>query len=53
MLSQVQPRMAQANRSMEQIADLAGFGSARDVRRVWLKHKGGVAGVCAVLQLAK
>jgi len=39
-LSQVQPLMAQANRSMEQIADLAGFGSARDMRRVWLKHKG-------------
>lgn len=39
-LSQVEPLLAQANRSMEQIADLAGFGSARDMRRVWLKHKG-------------
>ena len=39
-LSQVEPLLAQANRSMEQIADIAGFGSARDMRRVWLKHKG-------------
>lgn len=26
--------------SLEQIADKAGFGSARDFRRVWVKHKG-------------
>jgi transcriptional regulator GlxA family with amidase domain len=38
-LSQVQPLLAQAKRSMEQIADIAVFSSAHDMRRVWLKHK--------------
>lgn len=39
-LAHIEPLLAQHNWSMERIAEAGGFGSARDLRRVWLKQKG-------------
>jgi transcriptional regulator GlxA family with amidase domain len=39
-LAQVEPLLARQDCSLERIAETAGFGSARDLRRVWQKHHG-------------
>ncbi|QDQ25362.1 helix-turn-helix domain-containing protein [Chitinimonas arctica] len=39
-LAQAEPLLARLDWSLERIAEAAGFGSARDLRRVWLKQRG-------------
>ena len=39
-LAQAEPLLARRDMSLERIAEAAGFGSARDMRRVWLRQRG-------------
>ncbi|WP_374349482.1 helix-turn-helix domain-containing protein [Chitinimonas sp.] len=39
-LAQIEPLLAHRHWPMERIAEAGGFGSARDLRRVWLKQRG-------------
>ncbi|QNM97993.1 GlxA family transcriptional regulator [Chitinimonas koreensis] len=39
-LAHVEPLLADAGRSLERIAEAGGFGSARDLRRVWQRQRG-------------
>lgn len=39
-LAQIEPLLSRHDMSLERIAEAGGFGSARDMRRVWLKQRG-------------
>ncbi|MBV8467044.1 MAG: helix-turn-helix domain-containing protein [Burkholderiales bacterium] len=39
-LAQAEPLLKRRDWSLERIAEASGFGSARDLRRVWLRHRG-------------
>jgi transcriptional regulator GlxA family with amidase domain len=39
-LAQIEPLLARSDMSLERIAEAGGFGSARDMRRVWLRQHG-------------
>jgi transcriptional regulator GlxA family with amidase domain len=39
-LAQAEPLLNRRDWSLERIAEASGFGSARDLRRVWLRHRG-------------
>jgi transcriptional regulator GlxA family with amidase domain len=41
-LAQIEPLMSRHDLSLERIAEAGGFGSARDMRRVWLRQHGEV-----------
>lgn len=43
-LARARQLMADPRRSLEQVAEAAGFASARDFRRVWARHEGGPPG---------
>jgi len=40
-LAQARPLLADRNLSLERVAELSGFGSARDLRRVWARYEAG------------